>query len=695
MLDFQPQLNPKRFQAVHPAGIALQTRQAEPVVPLFGADRFTQRKKYVLIPSGTPIFFLHGTSSTGKNLNPLISWFQRDVRTDHPGYVSYMPEVENATGIDRVSNPKKQVPSSLLAIRDMGDFRCQVTARRLDELKRALAAAPDEDQALAEFFHLRPAEKDLLLPVIRRRILHPAEQVPPAWQKQYRQPLAGMAKHAVALVQAELAKMKLRPDERDMPVYDTEFLSTRADLEGRKANFDMNRPSPDKDVINIRPLHIRQVALFESYLMRMEQGLAEELASVFAAHARTPAEAQQRARLTAAKLMDAISPRLVAIGHSQGGTALMASLVNHVQTSPTDASAFDRQDPRRFEYLGGRAVGMNVLLSAPLSGIPELPAWGRKLLEKIGEIEAQIPLLRRKKGAIGEAVKRYVWHSRMKGKMAVREMRAGSDLARKFEAELPRLAGRGVTVISAFDKNDAYVEPIASQLRDKTGGHPDNVFNLEVETQQLYSFFHDTDDLLMEVLGMVPGLGPLAVKLIPKRLKREIQQFYDEEIVKVEQHRALITLPNAITESIGNKMMAAPENHALALKPDNFEPFRYQSLVARGKSFQRKCLDLPTPQAAAVLYEFTRQHPQFLSVLIENAREDLPVTNAASGPAQAILEKTLDLMARVVADPALKERYGHSLRQNLSLLAQADLPAFDTARPSLSQRAADLLKSLE
>ena len=705
MINFQPQLTGQRphfgsadsFGAPNPALSAHRAApiaQTQAVQPLFGlanppvADLYKGRTRYVLLPGGTPIFLLHGTSSTGKKMNPMIHWLQREVRSDHPGYVSYVPEIDKATGIDSVEDPRKLVPSALLTVREMGDFRFQLIHQRLQTMNASLNAfpanSPEQDKAIGEFFEIRPAEQKALVPIIRKLLLNPITEVPQDWRKSHPASLKEMSDGAHAKIEAELAKLHLKADQKAMPIHDTDFLSSRAELEGKVSNFDMNRPSADAGVINIRPVHVREISQMEGYLMRMEDSLAAELATVFKAKDKNAPNVDERALLTARKLVDRIAPQMVSIGHSQGGTALMASLINHHQQDPASSKDFKANDARKYEYLGARAMGANVLLSAPVSGIPDIPAWGKKLMDEIDKIEANIPVLRRRKGTISNLIKRYVWFIRTKGTPAVTEMREGSPLMKKIEAAIPDLKDSGVTIISACDKNDSYVEPVASVLRDSDGGHPDNMFNIQLENPLLPAYFADSEDLLRSMLGPVS-------RITPRKIREAVEKFRREDIVTVEQHRALLTMPDAIFQDIGKQLLSNADNQEQALKPGNFEPFRYQSLVARDRSFSKKCLSLPTPQAAAVLQNFVTEYPHFLDSLIENAREDVPTLNSASAVAQDMLEKTLKLMEDIAANPKLKKEYESTLKQSLKTLADADLPAFTTNKSSMSQRAAKIL----
>lgn len=662
------------------------------VSPLFGAsDAFENRKSHILVPAGTPLFFLHGTSSTGSRMNPLVNWFRRNVHTAHPGYVSRMPEISEATGIESVKNRKKTLPSSLLALRELGDFRYQVVNNRLKELNDKISPEGSPDEVVGDFFKVRPEDRDLLVPLIRQHLLAPLTKVPSGWNPAYRQPLQQLVANGAGKVAAELNKLNLRPNEVHMPIYDTEFLATKAELEGKKLNFDMNRLFSDPDTINIRSVTLSDIGLLEGYLLCMQTELARGIKAAYRKQAMAAGRAFSkadavRADKTAEKLMDAIAPRALVIGHSQGGTVLMAALLNHIEKSAQyQNQPFRSLDPRRIETLAGRGVGLEVLLSAPLHGIPEIPAWGKKLMKVISDIQDQIPLVRHREGLFARWAKKIIWRYKTSGSPAVGEMRENSPLMRKISQHLDRLQERGVTVVSAFDRHDAYVEPDASRVKNARGQEPVNVFNMEVETSQLPSYFTRVEDMLTE---FVPFIGPLLARHLPASWKQKIQRFYEEDLATVEQHRAMIAYPEVISQELGRQLVLEPDNQTKLLDTHNFEPLRYTALVARGKNFQRRILDQPTQQAAALLTEFARVYPQFLDVLISNAKEDLPLINSASAQATDILSKTLDLMVRIAADPSLKAEYRSAVQPRLQKILEADLPG-------LSQRAGEILKQVE
>lgn len=673
------------------------------VSPLFGAQQDaikTGKQRNLLLPSGTPIFFLHGTSSDGLRMRPMVHWLQRDVRTEHPVYVAQLPEVETASGIETVLDPGKNIPAALAVLRDMGDFRFQVVNTRLRELDHKLGESCKNDQALADFFQLRPDEAAALAPIIKDKLIKPIYHVPAGWHPVYRLPLSQLTSAGMGKIANELNKLSLRPDETKLAIYDSAFLATKAELEGKELNFRTDRIFNDPETINVRSINLRDVALLEGYLLSMQNELGDGLKQAWRKQAqdagrRYGKEDDLRAERTAEKLMDVIAPRSLSIGHSQGGTVLMTALLNYLKDLPSpNGPDFQKKDPRGFTTLAGRGIGVELLLSAPLKGIPDVPVWGKKIQERVNDVQDKIPLLRRKEGMLAHAVKRAVWWGRRRNKPAVDEMREGSPVAKKIQSELNRLDKSGKTVISAFDWNDSYIEPEASLLQDGDGKHPQNVFHVGFATDQLPPYYTGPDDMVESFTDTVPLVGGALAKLVPKKLKQYIYNFYAEEIINVEQHRATVTFPDFISQELGQQLLGNAKNQLRVLDTRNFEPLRYQSLIARGKSLQRRCLDLPTKEGAAVLQEFIRQHPTFLNALIENIQENIPTVNSASYQAHQLLSSTFTLMQRIAADPQLKTEYAKDLQANLSLIRDADLPPMEAGKPSLSFDAGELLKTL-
>ncbi len=96
--------SPVDVAAIRPAQ-ATALPDAVPRLLFAAKDMYVSNKnRHILLPAGTPLFFLHGTSSTGERLQPTIDYFRNKLATKHPTYVGYLPEVKNATGIEQSLN---------------------------------------------------------------------------------------------------------------------------------------------------------------------------------------------------------------------------------------------------------------------------------------------------------------------------------------------------------------------------------------------------------------------------------------------------------------------------------------------------------------------------------------------------------------------------------------------------------------
>jgi len=288
-----------------------------------------------------------------------------------------------------------------------------------------------------------------------------------------------------------------------------------------------------------------------------------------------------------------------------------------------------------------------------------------------------------------------VWRLHLQGKPAIADMKKDSPLIRKLQAGLPAAKNHNITIISAYDKNDIFIEPQAAALKLKDGDKLKNTFNIEIEAPSLAPFYVTVDDIT-KTLDDLPGGLPRYTKMLeklPDKWKEGILRFYKEKgFDRLEQHRSLITLPAEMTDKMGRALIEDATNQQRVLHPDNFEPFRYQSLVARNKSFQRRILNQPLPLAMEKLEAFSRRYPQFFQALVDNIEEDLPFTNSASHQATLILTRILDLMEEACKDSALKAKHRAAMMPALDLLAHAQVTSRQGA--VLRQRAAALSKKL-
>ena len=270
---------------------------------------------------------------------------------------------------------------------------------------------------------------------------------------------------------------------------------------------------------------------------------------------------------------------------------------------------------------------------------------------------------------------------------------------KKFQDLLPLVANQGITVVAAHDVNDSFIEPAAARLMDKNGQTPESVFNIALEAPIMPRRIDDGMSMIEEEIRN-QGLSPnaFAVKLLrwmPTTVKEKIFDVYLGIITGLGQHSALVNHPDFVRKALGEKLIIDPEMQTRVLHTSNFEPFRFQALLARGKSYQKKVLDLPIADAIKALSVFERQYPTFLSALIENAREWVPIQTSAATAATQILHRTMDLIEKVIQDESLLPKYRYFVQRGLGQVSTAQLLPLSKGLVSPSLRATWLLNQLE
>lgn len=705
------------------AGVSAFNRPASPTVKLpglrFSAQKervqldqktvvdqveIRRRKGHILVPDGTPVYFLHGTFSNSDSLQPMVNWVANDLVTNHPRYVSYVPEIDQATGIETVKKHRfrkgrQAAPAYQMVLRDMGDYRVQLIRNNLMTLDARLKEweqlpRKEQDRRIAEYFRVLGPMRDKLVPVIRKHVLSPLDKAPEDLAKQKIPALKDLIAKADAKLQREIRKIVPEGDgERN--IHDTAWFRFKAEANGLTLNTDMGKVIDKPDVINMRSVNFQDIARIEGYLLGMRENLGKALFKVFAGNRPVSAERkhylEKRARNTAVKLMDHIAPRGLAFGHSQGGTVLVSALMNHLARTPQVSAEALAMAGKPFNTLSGGFVGLGVFFNSPLRGIPDEPVWGKKLIEEIAGIEKKLPLIRRRPGMTGRAVKRVIWQAFLKGRPAIREMRQDSELAKKFREDLSGVAGRDLTLISASDAGDMFVEPEACLLADERGKTPANVFNVTMKAQQVEPGIQSPDELVESALSIFGKPVARLARKLPPRLKEYFYKSYLENFVSIEQHSAMVSLPYFVERELGRNMIARPDNQQMLLDTGNFEPVRYQSLVARGRSYRKHVLEKPTPEAAAGLNQFVNLYPRFIDALIDNAREAIPLENSASNEAYGILRDTVNLMEGILEERTLRKQYAPKLYKYLHVIAGAYLEPPCAGEESISSRAQDLL----
>lgn len=595
-----------------------------PAIPGFGLEsaKPVERKKHPTIFSDEqPVFLLHGTSRTGEAMDLWAYFLRHDAQLDNPIYRACLPEVQASTGIE-VSPFKDTLPAYLAMLRDLGEFRYQLVAQRLQGVK----ALADSDAAIARFFQLRLQDRAWLAPIIRKHLLKPIDEVPQGWHASYKQPLQAMIQDGNWKIRQEVQKLALSPVEQQQSLLDSELLQANAQWEGKLAS--KAKSIPPEEAVNPRPISLQETARLEGYLLAMEQ----ELAKVIQASGKEPTQSQKIAR----KLMETIAPRVAMVAHSQGGVTTLTALLRYLQQSST-GSDLAHQDPETIDALPANAIGSALLLSAPLHGIPEFPAWTQSILKQLEKVEAYTPV---KNGSFAKWAKKSVWSVKF-NQPAVQEMKEDSPLIHKLSEQLPKVGDWNGTVISAFDQKDGFVEPQASHLLDLDGQHPANVFNLELQTNLIPPFSTNLKDVLYFISKQIPVVGGLFRVLAPEKLQERMRDFYVRQLIgdgskpSIEQHGALTAQPRQAMAQI-RQLLLGNEQHLLqVLDIQNDEILRREILKALLKQLQ-----VEQTQAEMPLRDrLSNPQSTLRARIIQNAEEDLPVNNSASAVAQKILQQ--------------------------------------------------------
>jgi hypothetical protein len=453
----------------------------------------------LLLPEGTPVFLMHGTSADGDKIGgPILRMLREDMSGQQLRYVAYLREVEEGSGIETVKNEKTTLPAAVAVLRDLGDFRYQVLNQRLKAWNRCVEEADGNlDAAIMRFFSIPPQMAGVLSPVIQKYILEPLSSVPSGWPGAYRIPLNTLVGNVLGKLQREMSKLNLTGPEAALPIHDTQFLYDRAVADGFKLISPKDQKElllrRGKDTFKLRVISLEDVARLEGYLFNMETALAKALVPIVKAQLQTggsglllqsnktaaggmqgASEVAVKAERMAASLMDTLAPRSLAVGHSQGGTVLTTALINmamqldQLKQKENQLGAFDLTE---MSVLAARGMGFVSLLSGVTSGLTDEPAWGKKVMRELDEVQAHIPVLRKKEGLLGNGLKSMIWHHREKDP-AIAEMRANSVLMQKISNNIYRVEDKMLTTLSSSDLHDGYVEPGASQLRDPDGKSP-------------------------------------------------------------------------------------------------------------------------------------------------------------------------------------------------------------------------------
>src|SRR5690606_5492179 len=136
-----------------------------------------------------------------------------------------------------------------------------------------------------------------------------------------------------------------------------------------------------------------------------------------------------------------------------------------------------------------------------------------------------------------------------------------------------------------------------------------------------------------------------------KPLQKEFAWFLTQFIGGLLHHRAPVDFPQEIRQEMGRRLLTDPDRFTQLLDTSNFEPMRYQALVVQHKLLKKQVLDRPPLDAAQALSHVLNGDPVFLSALISNAREAIPVQESASQEARAILHELLSVIDRTLRKP--------------------------------------------
>ncbi len=684
----------------------------EPTDNVYSA-KATGTHKNILLPDGIPVFYLHGTWATTATMKPMIDFIAR-IQTHHPSYMSYIPEVEKASGIDSVGEAKDILPAYQLATRDMGDLQFQVIGKNLKAIQAILAekwkTQKTQETALGEFFNILPEEQKLLVPVIQRYFKNNILEASP--RMNISQSFASLVDEGVERVRREFKKLALPMDKLEM--MDTYLLYNRAMAEGKTINLNMYETYHDPQVINLRPLNLHDVTFLNAYLMFLEDDLAVKLQEAYreAGFSRSETLLKERSKQMAQKLMEAISPKGMVLGHSQGGTVLMSALLKYLSSPKlTAGKSFDLNSPEA-NLIGARYIGLATLFSSPLQGIPDEPIWSRPLYATLEQCEKKMrsflhmdSMVNPEKTMTKWLAKKIIWFLFEHNRPAVSEIRASSPFMRQLKNQVDALRGSGVTVISTHDTNDTFVEPEATFLKNQEGEDVPNVFNVGLTLPKVDVTYTEPSDVVETELRRweLPSDGVLAfiVRRLPKRLHLFLYNTYKTSFGGLEQHRALLNHPAKVHMTLGEQLINDPEKQIRLLDTTNFEAVRYQALMTHRKITAHKISGKPIAEALDVLIRFTEEHPVYLERLLENARLGLPFKNSASFEASQLLENLMALMRIVIVENTQKRKaqgielhHEQAFERALRKISEADLIPNISEGRSLSQQADSLLQAL-
>ncbi len=677
----------------------LRKKPPEPLVETY-SENPPKKHQNILLPDGVPVFYLHGTWATTTAMKPVID-FIATIRTNHPSYMSYIPEVREGTGIESVDDQTDVFPAYQLATRDMGDFQFQFIQKNLTLIQGILNQPPwRKNKALGEFFHIIPKERALLVPVIQNFLKTSVFDVSPKINTS--ESLASIVEQAVGRVHREFDKLEISHPNDKQGIMDTHLLYNRALGQSKTLNLNMSKIYHDPNVINFRPLNLNDVTFLNAYLMFLEQALTEDVEKAYRKKELplSEKELKEHSKKIAQKLMEAIAPRGMVFGHSQGGTVLISALLKYFSAPPlSPEEAFNLNSPEA-KLIGARYIGLAALFSSPLHGIPDDPLWARPLYAPLEKLEKK---LFGSWGSTDETLtkklfKKLIWAVFAYKKPAIPEMRDSSLLMRKFQQQVNAINQNEVTVISAHDKNDTFVEPSATLLTNETGTSFSNVFNIALNPPKVgISYLGPTDVIETEIrrFHLRPdGLLVMILRHLPQWVHNFLYNTYKGSFGGLEQHRSLLNHPAKVHGDLGTQLIKNPKKQMRLLELNNFEPFRRQSLIARRRITAREIIEKPLPEALDALVSFTRTHPDYLSQLLKNAQLNLPFDNSASFEATALLEDLLHLMELAIKEGSFSPPQQEVLAQSLGQISSAHLLPLPSKHTSLSDQADHLLEKL-
>ena len=694
--------------------------QQSAISPLhFGQDvseLSSQPKRNLLLPATTPMFFLHGLSSNSTDLDNVTGYVE-GAEPNRPIYASYIPEAHDGKPIENPKDPT-DIPSAKFALHDIGSFRYQYIRNNLEELATFLEkieplSEEERDVKLAEYFEILPEAADDLIPIIKDFVLYPSFHLPGELKQQgYARCLLHLTEEEIRGLKQEVSKLKNPAAFADRNIIDTGTLYNAA-IEAGFDDEDINRDPytnyTNAKKINLRPIHFREIAELEGYLMLMEERMTQALIPVLG-------DDLEKAQKTAVKLMEKISPKGMALGYSQGGVILQSALMDYLDNGAKHSGEKEKihQNPT---LLAARYIGLSTSFSSPMRGTPRQPQFAITIMDKIHTMMGDRRVMRKLADYTEGFLDWFIWRQKIKMQPSLAEMLEEGSVSKRTHAFVNRNTSLGPSTIDDFDgtiltvadKGDAYVNPESSKLVDDSGNSAINVFNIDVEPFELPDdtpyLIHDPDTMIINNLMF---LGKTAVKLLLKMPDGYKQAFYDHVAPIYNQaarHSGLLMNTDMVFTDIGKKILTDTRNQLSLLNTKNFEPLRYQSLIARRKVYHRDILSQDTQQAAIRLKHFTDTYPTFIDALIDNAREALPFKTSASLLASQILNDTLDMLDRVLdAEPvsagpmgevSLKEVYRASMKKCLETISAADLGSYGASdgvcKQGVSKRAQELL----